>query len=712
MEPGLDWQKKATIIFAITMSLLSILLTIFAIRAAERERLVAERDIEEEQRRLAELILGQVNAAISELEGRIDRLLLPRRIQPQERELAKICERIVEGEEIVTEVFLINEEGQAIFPLFRSLFLSSEESLNMEISPVEIETHSLLERAETYEFRTKDYPRAIESYQELMDTTPDSSSRAMLTNRIGRCYKKCGDHLNAIETYQVLSKECAGELSSDGIPFGVIAQCQIGMIHLNTGEKLDAAEALLELCSDLLNSKWTLSKSQFNFYITRVKSLIRDSLADINGVEDGRQLTERWNGLMKTESERLNRANIIDNLRQKIIPLIRAETPASDMASGGFHHVSETIGNVPYLVSYTSIVDKMLGIMIDPEVFARKLLPLRLNTFPLRKGWYAQITDKSGNRLAGEDITGLKDPVPQLTFSSGFDEDFPPWKVVIYQSDPGSPGRSFNMKRNIYVLSVAVVISSIIFAGVWAIRSMGKELELAKLKSEFVSTVSHELRTPLASIRYLAELLQRGRVQQEDRKQRYYETIVGESGRLSRLIENILDFSKIEAGMKEYRFEDTDVAGLVRDILSRFQTQVTREGGSIESEISDTMPEILADREAISQALFNVLDNALKYSGESAKISVSAWSDEDNVFLQVQDEGIGISVEEQKKVFEKFYRSERLQDSSVKGSGIGLTLVSHIIKAHGGQVLLESDLGKGTKLVMKLPVRRKVGENG
>ena len=712
MEPKLDWQKKATIIFAITMSLLSILLTIFAIRAAERERLVMERDIEEERRRLAELILGQVKAAVSELEGRINRLLLPRRTQPQETELARICERIVEGEEIVTEVFLVNEKGQAIFPLFRSLFLSSEESLNIEISPVEIETHSLMERAETYEFRTKDYPSAIESYRELIDATTDSTSRAMLMNRIGRCYKKHGDHFNAIGTYQSLSKECASELSSDGIPFGVIAQCQIGMIYLNTGEKLDAAEALLGLCSDLLNSKWTLSKSQFNFYLTRVKSLIRDSLADVNGMEDGRQLTERWNGLMKTEAEILNRTNIIDNLRQKIITLIRAEIPASDKASGGFYHVSETIGNVPYLVSYTSIVDKILGIMIDPEVFARKLLPLRLNAFPLRKGWYVQITDKSGNRLAGEDITGLKDPVPRLTFSSGFDEDFPPWKVVIYQSDPGSPGRSFNMKRNIYVLSVAVVISSIIFAGVWAIRSMGKELELAKLKSEFVSTVSHELRTPLASIRYLAELLQRGRVQQEDRKQRYYETIVGESGRLSRLIENILDFSKIEAGMKEYRFEDTDIAELVSDVLPRFQTQVIREGGTIESEISDAMPEILADREAISQALFNVLDNALKYSGESAKISVSAWSDEDNVFLQVQDEGIGISVEEQKKVFEKFYRSERLQDSSVEGSGIGLTLVSHIIKAHGGQVLLESDLGKGTKVVMKLPVRRKVDKNG
>jgi signal transduction histidine kinase len=197
-------------------------------------------------------------------------------------------------------------------------------------------------------------------------------------------------------------------------------------------------------------------------------------------------------------------------------------------------------------------------------------------------------------------------------------------------------------------------------------------------------------------------------VQEEGRKQQYYETITNESERLGRLIENILDFSKIEAEMKEYRFEDTDIAELARNVVSRFQEQVAQKGFIIESEISNHLPKVSVDREAISQALFNLLDNALKYSGESSnKAFISIKSDADSVFLEVRDEGIGISKEEQKKVFEKFYRSKYLQDSSIKGSGIGLTLVDHIVRAHGGEVLLESDLGKGTKVTMKLPLRRK-----
>jgi signal transduction histidine kinase len=200
-------------------------------------------------------------------------------------------------------------------------------------------------------------------------------------------------------------------------------------------------------------------------------------------------------------------------------------------------------------------------------------------------------------------------------------------------------------------------------------------------------------------------------VDNEGRKQEYYETIANESEHLSRLIDNILDFSRIEAGMKEYQFSDTDMAELARDLASQFQEQAAQAGFIVKSQISDQMLEASVDRAAISQALFNLLDNALKYSGESREIFLSAWSDQDSVFLQVRDEGIGIREGEQERIFEKFYRSEYSHDSSIRGSGIGLTLVAHIVKAHGGQVMLESDLGKGTKVVMKLPVKQRKPDN-
>jgi signal transduction histidine kinase len=237
-------------------------------------------------------------------------------------------------------------------------------------------------------------------------------------------------------------------------------------------------------------------------------------------------------------------------------------------------------------------------------------------------------------------------------------------------------------------------------------------LKLAKLKSDFVSTVSHEFRTPLTSIRYLADLLQRGRVRKEDRKQQYYETITQEGERLSRLIENILDFSKIEAGVKEYEFAETDAAEMCRDVISRFQHQVSPQEFAIESEVSEELPQIYADKEALSRALFNLLDNAMKYSGDSRRISLRAWPDESNIFIEVEDKGVGIAREEQQRVFEKFYRSDTIHESSIKGSGIGLTIVDHIVKAHGGEVCLESELGKGTKVRLRLPRDKQTQEGG
>ena len=317
-----------------------------------------------------------------------------------------------------------------------------------------------------------------------------------------------------------------------------------------------------------------------------------------------------------------------------------------------------------------------------------------------------QVTDDVGKLIAGEGFSPNPSTIGQPGFSAGFEGNFPPWKIQILQSGPDSAKRQFHLRRNVYILTVAVVVGALFLGGFLAIRSTAKELRLAKLKADFVATVSHEFRTPLTSIRYLAELLQRGRVPQEERKQQYYDAITLESERLSRLVENVLDFSKIEAGMKEYRMEETDVAALAAEEAGRFRRQTMLKDFSLETEIAPEMPIILADKESLSRAIFNLLDNAVKYSGENPQIVLRAWFEGGNACLEVEDHGIGIDKSEQKRIFEKFYRSEKAQESNIKGSGIGLPLVDHIVRAHGGKVLLESDLGKGTRVTIKLPVER------
>jgi len=173
---------------------------------------------------------------------------------------------------------------------------------------------------------------------------------------------------------------------------------------------------------------------------------------------------------------------------------------------------------------------------------------------------------------------------------------------------------------------------------------------------------------------------------------------------LTALINNILDFSRIEAGRKEYEFKETNLAELVRTTLDSYRFQIEQHGFAFEENISNDVPPVTIDREAIARSLLNLVNNALKYSKDQKFIGVSLYRTNGSVNLEVQDHGIGISPEEQEKIFEKFYRCGDPLVHNIKGSGLGLSLVRHIARAHGGDVKVESSLEKGSKFTIALPL--------
>jgi signal transduction histidine kinase len=236
-------------------------------------------------------------------------------------------------------------------------------------------------------------------------------------------------------------------------------------------------------------------------------------------------------------------------------------------------------------------------------------------------------------------------------------------------------------------------------------RSVSRELALAKLKSDFVSNVSHELRTPLALIRLYAETLEMGRVSGSGKQQEYYEIIRKESERLTSLINNILDFSRIESGKKEYNFRETNVADLVRDTLEAYRFEIEQNGFKFEQKIASDVPPLMVDREAIARSLLNLVNNAVKYSPNEKYLGVNLYPQNGSVNLEVIDHGIGIPAKEQPKIFEKFYRVGDPLVHNTKGSGLGLSLVCHIVQAHGGEVAVESAPGQGSKFTITLPMQ-------
>jgi signal transduction histidine kinase len=260
-------------------------------------------------------------------------------------------------------------------------------------------------------------------------------------------------------------------------------------------------------------------------------------------------------------------------------------------------------------------------------------------------------------------------------------------------------------------MTLSAVLAVVLLGGVvLALRTASREMRLSAMKSDFVSNVSHELRTPLASIRVFGEFLRLGRVHREQKVREYGEYIETESRRLTQLINNILDFSKIESGAKTYDFEPSDVQDVVADTLRTLDLSLKHKGFALTfSTPAEPVPMLAVDPDALAQAVANLVDNAVKYSDGSKEVGVAVRRSRDDLVIAVQDHGIGISPDEQQKIFERFHRVSTGLIHDVKGSGLGLSIVSHIVKAHGGTVTVDSEPGKGSIFSIRLPLRSRAG---
>ena len=201
-------------------------------------------------------------------------------------------------------------------------------------------------------------------------------------------------------------------------------------------------------------------------------------------------------------------------------------------------------------------------------------------------------------------------------------------------------------------------------------------------------------------------MLQAGRVPSDKCRRRYYDVLVEQSERLSLLIDNILDFTKIEGDRKKFDFEMADIDMLLHEIVSTIQDRVRHKGFVIQVEIVEPLPSITVDRAAITQTITNLIDNAIKYSGEAKKVFVRAFTENQYLIIAVKDFGVGIKKEEIDKVFERFYRGGDELTRTVRGSGLGLTIVKQIVESHHGNVHVESEPGCGSTFSIRLPLQR------
>jgi signal transduction histidine kinase len=321
-------------------------------------------------------------------------------------------------------------------------------------------------------------------------------------------------------------------------------------------------------------------------------------------------------------------------------------------------------------------------------------------------------------------ITPPASPLPELVMAVSAANVAPPGVRLLSRSGEGDalgeafPGlhvewadRRFletappGLPLGIWIAGLALVLGVAVFGGYLLLRDVNRDVRMTEVRSQFVASVSHELKTPLTAIRMFAETLSMGRGRDERTRSEYLETIVNESERLARLVDNVLDFSKIEQGKKIYRLRPTRLDEVAGSAMRALQFPLAQQGFQLHLTVQEDLPELQADPDAIQQAILNLLTNAMKYSGDAREIDLRLCARNGDAVIEVADRGLGLAPEEQKRVFEKFYRAPSHESHLIAGTGLGLTLVAHIAKAHGGRVEVESALGAGSTFCLVIPIK-------
>lgn len=297
-----------------------------------------------------------------------------------------------------------------------------------------------------------------------------------------------------------------------------------------------------------------------------------------------------------------------------------------------------------------------------------------------------------------------------LLFASDFKINLSPDNVFI---KPQYLSIYFPDQRNYLLSSMGfmLVISGafmmvIIFSFYYTVSTIFKQKKLSEIKNDFISNMTHEFKTPISTISLACEVLNDKTFEKSPERVNNYVKMIGdENKRLSLLVENILQTAILDKGEFKLNIQSIDLHTLIEQTIANIKLQVESKEGVITTDLKAFTPIINADKVHVTNIIFNLIDNALKYSNGKPKIKICTRSDEGGIFISVQDNGIGISKENQKRIFDTMYRVPTGNIHNVKGFGLGLSYVKAVVEKHGGTISVESELGKGSTFTVYLPVK-------
>lgn len=501
--------------------------------------------------------------------------------------------------------------------------------------------------AETLEFQRGRPERAADWYRSLTESTA-APVRAGAWLRLARVSRNSGRRDESLAAYRRLAE--IDDAAVAGAPADLVARLAVCDL---TASK----ECAQTLRQDLLRARWPLTRGQFGFYweeAARLAALPGPPPADLVALSEA--AAQLW------------------------------EQPSRDANPRG--QSTLWVEGRPLFAIWRGDADRRAVMLAKPETILQQI--------PLGGGVLCAAIDGEGRVLAGRRESARLAAVRTAA------ESELPWTLRVTAAS-GAVESGMMAERRFLLFGTTVMVLFLLAGTYFIARAIRREMEVSRMQSDFVSAVSHEFRSPLTSMRQLSEILALGRAPNEERRRLYYDTLVRETVRLQRLVEALLNFGRMEAGARQYRFEEMDAAGLVRTVAAEFEPQIAGQGRHIELTGADSGCRIEADPEAMSVALRNLVDNALKYSPGEPAVWVEWGVDRDFVAIRVRDHGAGIAASERKAIFRKFVRGRAAVEGNVKGSGVGLAMVRHIVDAHGGAITVDSEPGHGSTFTMLLP---------
>ena len=680
-------------------------------RAIQNEKSYSLERLKASYRQFAILAARQMDYQLSSLEsrwiGEFDGLLHASRGRPSEQHM-----REFEGREpLIARYFLLMVPGRIVYPIG----LQGEDIALHDVAAPPSGTSEqepfarLVARGEELEYGTGDLRGAAAAYREILIRVENPRLRAMAEGYVGRAQLKDHDWTAALETYRGLLARYPEVRDLDRMYLRFLAQYQIAVALQGLVRYPEAIETLLELNRDLLRRSDAITTMQYSYYADLIQGLLPHLLNGVPRADRDRH-AQSFHALGEQSKKRISEKYFVHLLDAELSEMSFRQKRYSQRT----RYMTSRAEGVPFLLAYRALPDAQ-------EAYATGILAAQIDLDRLQESLFSALRNLHADSRAavailgagGNAVIGAEATRGMLMAEHGLSPPFDGWRVAVYLPDVPTAMRRLDLRNTIWLWLITVMLLSILVGGYMFIVHFRRQAYLSRAQTSFVSNVTHELRTPLTSIRMFAELLERqmgdppvdGPPRTRGNAAQHLRIIRQESERLGRLIDRVLEFSRMERQLRQYHFEPHDFGEVVSHAVEAFRPQAEARGFALQLTTRGPFPIQRMDADAISQVLLNLLTNAVQYSRDQKEIQVRVAARDGAVVIDVADRGVGIEPKDLRRVFDKFHSTwRRMDDRAQGGLGLGLTLSREIVHAHGGELTVRSEVGRGSTFTVSIPI--------